>query len=105
MPGAGNAGCFVAVVQGRDTALIPTIGHANYEAQACSGVQAVGLLSTSGSIKFGFMFHGFTPSAQELESIVVDRNRSDNTLLIDDALSTKASQAGAQTIAAMKKLL
>ncbi len=105
MAGARNAGCFVAIVQGDDTALIPTLGDGDNEAQTCSGPRAVGLLSTGVPISFGFVFSGATPNAQGFEPIVVNWNRRDNTLMIDEALSARASQAGAQTIAAIKKLL
>jgi len=105
VPGAANAGCFVAIVHGTETMLIQTIGYADYEAETCSGPVAIGLLSTGDPIKFGFVFAASSPNAEVYEPIVIDWDRGDNTLLIDDALSTKASLAGAQTIAAIKKLL
>ena len=105
VPGAVNAGCFLAVVKDGEVGLISTVGVGDYEAETCIEPLAVGLLSSRAPVRFGTVFRAASPNAMVLEPIVINWDRSNNTLLIDDAMSTKASQAGAQTIAAMKKLL
>jgi len=104
MPGTTNAGCFVAIVHQGKASLTPTIGYGDYEAETCSGPASVGVLSSGSPVRFGVVFDASSPNAQVREPVVVSWNRGDNTLLIDDALSVKASQAGALTIAAMRQL-
>lgn len=105
MPGATYAGCFVAVQQGRDIELIPTLGYGNYEAETCGGPLAIGILSSSDTVRFGIIFGGYSREAETRVPIVVEWTRADNTLLIDDGLSTKALDSGATTIPAIRRLI
>jgi len=106
LPNTDLNGCFVATRQGSETMLIPTLGYGDYELEPCARPLAVGLLSSSASTaKLGLVFGSYSREGNETVPIVINWDRSNNTLLIDDAMSTKASQVGAQTIAAMKKLL
>lgn len=103
MPDAPYAGCFVAVVRNADVRVIPTIGHGEYEAETCGGPSSVGLLSSRDRVLFGIVFDAASPNAEVQEPVVVNWNPVTNALAIDDALSTAASQAGATTIAAMRR--
>ncbi len=104
MPDAIAAGCFIAIQQRGDVELIPTLGYGNYEAETCGGPLAVGIVS-SAPVRFGIVFRGYSREAKTSVPMVVEWNRSDNTLLIDDALSTKALDGGATSIAAMRRLI
>ncbi len=103
MPDAPYAGCFVALVRDADVKLIPTIGHGEYEAETCGGPSSVGLLSSRDPVRFGIMFDASSPNAEVQEPVVVNWDRATNAITIDDARSTAASQAGATTIAAMRR--
>ncbi len=103
MPDAPYAGCFVAVVSDADVKLIPTIGHGEYEAETCGGPSSVGLLSSRDPVRFGIVFDASSPNAEVQEPVVVNWDRATNAIAIDDARSTAASQAGATTIAAMRR--
>lgn len=104
MPDATNAGCFIAIQQGDDVALIPTLGYGNYDADTCGGPLAVGIVSAN-PVRFGIVFRSYSRDAEIKAPMVVEWNRSDNTLLIDDALSTKVVNAGAGSIAAIRGLI
>jgi hypothetical protein len=104
MPDATNAGCFIAIQQGDDVALIPTLGYGNYDADTCGGPLAVGIVSAN-PVRFGIVFRSYSRDAEITAPMVVEWNRSDNTLLIDDALSTKVVNAGAGSIAAIRGLM
>jgi hypothetical protein len=104
MPDAIAAGCFIAIQQRGDVELIPTLGYGNYEAETCGGPLAVGIVS-SAPVRFGIVFRGYSREAKTSVPMVVEWNRSDNTLLIDDAVSTKALDGGATSIAAMRRLI
>ena len=104
MPDATNAGCFIAIQQGDDVALIPTLGYGNYDADTCGGPLAVGIVSAN-PVRFGILFRSYSRDAEITAPMVVEWSRSDNTLLIDDALSTKAVNAGAGSIAAIRGLI
>jgi hypothetical protein len=104
MPDAIAAGCFIAIQQRGDVELIPTLGYGNYEAETCGGPLAVGIVS-SAPVRFGIVLRGYSREAKTSVPMVVEWNRSDNTLLIDDALSTKALDGGATSIAAMRRLI
>ena len=100
----GTPGCFAAIVQGGKVSLVPTIGRGEYEAESCDKPTAVGILSSSGDVvRFGTVFGAFSPHATVSEPIVLNWSRSTGTLSIDAAWSSHASQAGAQTIAAMRR--
>jgi peptidoglycan hydrolase-like protein with peptidoglycan-binding domain len=104
MPDATNAGCFIAIQQGDDVALIPTLGYGNYDADTCGGPLAVGIVSAN-PVRFGILFRSYSRDAEITAPMVVEWSRSDNTLLIDDALSTKTVNAGAGSIAAIRGLI
>ncbi len=100
----GTPGCFAAIVQNGKVSLVPTIGQGEYEAESCDKPTAVGVLSSSGDmVRIGAVFGAFSPSATVSEPIILSWSRSAGTLSIDAAGSSKASQTGAQTIAAMRK--
>ncbi|MDJ0276634.1 N-acetylmuramidase domain-containing protein [Sphingomonas sp. 2R-10] len=103
MPDAPYAGCFVAIVRNAAVQLIPTIGHGEYEAETCGGPSSVGLLSSRDPIRFGIVFDASSPNTEAQEPIVVNWNRATNALGIDKARSTAASEAGATTIAEMRR--
>lgn len=105
MPGAVNAGCFVAVRQADDTALIPTLGYGNYEAETCGGPLAVGLLASGTTVRIGLIFRSYSQDAAETTPMVIEWDRSTNTLLIDEASSNRAFDSGATSIAAMRRLV
>ena len=105
MADAINPGCFVAIQQGDDIELIPTLGYGNYDAETCGGPLAIGILSPSNPVRFGIVFRGYSRDAETSVPLVVEWNRGDNTLLIDDALSTKASNGGATSIADIRRLI
>lgn len=99
----GTPGCFAAIVQDGKASLVPTIGQGEYEAESCDKPTAVGILSSSGDVvRIGAVFGAFSPNATVSEPIVLNWSRSTGALSIDAAGSSKASQAGAQTIAAMR---
>lgn len=103
MPDAISAGCFIAIYQGDDVELIPTLGYGTYEAETCGGPLAVGIVSSE-PVRFGIVLRGYSREAKTSVPLVVEWNRSDNTLLIDETLSTKALDAGATSIAAMRRV-
>lgn len=99
----GTPGCFAAIVQDGKASLVPTIGQGEYEAESCDKPTAVGILSSSGDVvRIGAVFGAFSPNATVSEPIVLNWSRSTGAFSIDAAGSSKASQAGAQTIAAMR---
>jgi peptidoglycan hydrolase-like protein with peptidoglycan-binding domain len=104
MPDATNAGCFIAIQQGDDVALIPTLGYGNYDADTCGGPLAVGIVSAN-PVRFGIVFRSYSRDAEITAPMVVEWDRSDNTLLIDDALSTKVVNAGAGSISVIRGLI
>lgn len=104
MPDATYAGCFIAIQQGDDVELIPTLGYGNYEAETCGGPLTVGIVSGD-PVRFGIVFRGYSREAETSVPLVVEWNRGDNSLLIDDALSTKALDGRATSIAAMRRLI
>jgi hypothetical protein len=105
MPDVQNAGCFVAVSQSGNVELIPTIGYGDYDAETCGGAVAVGLLSSGAKVRIGAIFRASSPSVELTEPLVIDWDRSDGTLLIDTTVSRRVLDRGAQTIAAMRKLV
>ncbi|MFV0623279.1 hypothetical protein ACBY01_04600 [Sphingomonas sp. ac-8] len=105
MPGTTFAGCFVATVQGDDTMLIPTLGYGNYEAETCGGPLAVGILLSGATTRIGVIFKSYSRDAVERVPIVIDWDRSNNTLLIDEEASSRALDSGAKTIPALRRLV
>lgn len=103
--GAPNAGCFVAISRAGNVELIPTIGYGDYEAETCGGPVAVGLLSLDPTVRIGVIHKAYSPNTELVEPLVIEWNPSDDTLLIDTALSRRALDGGATTIAAMRRIL
>lgn len=100
----GALGCFAAIVQGGNVSMVPTIGRGEYEAESCDKPTALGIISSSDDVvRFGAVFSAFSHNATLSEPIVLNWSRSTGTLSIDAARSSRASQAGAQTIAAMRR--
>ena len=99
MPDAKRNGCFVAMKQGVETMLIPTLGYGEYEFETCGGPLAVGFVSMAAMPKLGIVFRSYSHEAEETVPIVVEWDRSNNTLLIDDAASRRALDARATSIA------
>jgi hypothetical protein len=104
-PDAVNAGCFVATVQSGEPMPIPTLGYGDYEAEPCGGPIAVGVLSSGPVTKLGFVFRSYSREAEEAVPIVIDWDRSNNTLLIDENASKRADLAGARTIVRLRQLM
>ncbi len=98
-------GCFAAVVQGNRVALVPTIGQGEYETTSCDKPVAVGILSPTESVSIGAIFKSYSPNAESLEPVALRWDASANTLTIDAAQSRKASLAGAQSIADMRRAI
>lgn len=105
MPDAVNAGCFVAIARAGNVELIPTIGYGDYEAETCGGPVAVGLLSSGPVARVGVIFKASSPNTELTEPLVIDWDRSNDTLLINEALSRRALDGGATSIAAMRRLV
>lgn len=105
MPDAKRNGCFVAMKQGDETMLIPTLGYGEYEFETCGGPLAVGFVSTAVMPKLGIVFRSYSREAEETVPIIVEWDRSNNTLLIDDAASRRALDARATNIAQIRQAL
>ncbi len=105
MADATLAGCFVALRQGNDVELIPTLGYGDYETQTCGGPTAIGILSSGAPVRFGLTFRSYSQTAEETVPMVVNWDRTNGTLLIDTALSTKAADNGVKTVAGMRPLV
>ncbi|WP_294325083.1 hypothetical protein [uncultured Sphingomonas sp.] len=96
-------GCFAGVVQGDRVTLVPTIGQGDYEATACGGPVAAGILSPGEPTSIGVVFKAYSPNAEVLEPIAFTWDAATNRFAIDAARSKQASLAGAQSIADMKR--
>lgn len=105
MPGSELNGCFVATLQGNEPMLIPTVGYGNYELEPCGGVLGVGVLSSGSPVKLGVVFRSYSREAEETIPVVVEWDRSNNTLLIDEEGSRRATDGGAKTIAQMRRFV
>lgn len=105
MADATYAGCFIATQQGGETMVIPTLGYGEYEAQTCGGPTAVAILSSGSPVRIGVTFRGSSPSAGGTVPMVIEWDRADNTLLIDQALSSKAQDSGVTTVADLRPLV
>lgn len=105
MPDATVAGCFIAARQNDETMLIPTVGYGEYEAQSCGGPTAIAILSSGSPVRIGVTFRGSSPNVTGIVPMVIEWDRSDNTLLIDQALSSKAQDSGVTTIAGLRPLV
>jgi hypothetical protein len=97
--------CFLLVL--RDNAArapLMTIGSGEWEAETCLGVAAIGLLPTpSGqAARIGLLYRAASPNAEPTEPVVVTLDGSD--VSIDIRASQRASEAGAVTLAAMRRL-
>lgn len=98
-------GCFAAVVRGDRVALVPTIGQGDYETTRCGRPVAVGMLPPGEPVGIGVIFQSYSPNAQVFEPVALRWVRSTNSLSIDPVRSRRASLAGAQSIAAMRRAL
>jgi len=96
-------GCFAAVVQGNRVALVPTIGQGEYETISCGKPVAVGILSPTDPVSIGVIFKAYSPTAEGFEPVALRWDASAHTLTIDAERSRKASLAGAQSIADMRR--
>ncbi|WP_458096187.1 hypothetical protein [Roseomonas sp. WA12] len=97
--------CFLLVLRD-NTALAPlmTIGSGEWEAETCLGVAAIGLLPTppGQASRIGLLYHAASPNAEPTEPIVL--TLSESKVSIDIRASQRASEAGAVTLAAMRRL-
>ncbi len=102
---SGVPGCFAAIVQGDRVALVPTVGTGDYETTSCGKPVAAGLLSPREPVTIGVLFAAYSPNAEGIEPVALRWRASDGTLTIDAAGSRRASLAGAQTIAQMRRAI
>lgn len=98
-------GCFAGVVQGDRVVLVPTIGQGEYETTSCGGPVAAGLLSPGEPVGIGVVFTSYSPNAESREPIAFVWDAATNLFAIDAAKSKKASLAGAQSIADMRRAI
>ncbi|MET0373852.1 MAG: hypothetical protein ABW128_06295 [Rhizorhabdus sp.] len=97
--------CFMALVQDGRTTLVPTIGSGNWEAETCGRALATGLIVSGDIVLIGIVYEAASPNTLVREPVVLRWNRRTRTLVPDEALSQRASEKGATTIAAMRRLL
>jgi hypothetical protein len=98
-------GCFLALVQDGRTTLVPTIGSGNWEAETCGRALATGLIASGDTVLVGIVYEAASPNTLVREPVVLRWNRKTRTLVPDEALSQRASEKGATTISAMRRLL
>jgi hypothetical protein len=96
-------GCFAGVVQGERVALVPTIGQGAYETTRCGGPVAAGILSPGEPVSIGVVFTSYSPNAESREPIAFTWDAATNRFAIDAGQSEKASLAGVQSIADMRR--
>ena len=107
-PGAPHPGrsCFlVALRPGAEPALLMTIGSGEWEVESCLGVAAVGLLPAPAGVtaRIGLIYRAAAPHTEPVEPVVVDLGAAG--IAIDIPASQRASEAGAVTIPALRRLL
>lgn len=105
VPGTSAMGCFLALVQDGRTTLVPTIGNGNWEAETCGRALATGLIASGDTVLVGIVYEAASPNTLVREPVILRWNRKNRTLVPDEALSRRASEMGAMTIAAMRRLL
>jgi hypothetical protein len=104
-PDALTMKCFVALVQDGRTTLVPTIGSGNWEAETCGRALATGLIARGDTVLIGIVYEAASPNTLVREPVLLRWNRHTRTLMPDEALSQRASEKGATTISAMRRLL
>ncbi len=88
---------------GAPAALLPTIGEGEWEAETCLGLEAVGMLPPDGATpRIGLIYRAASPNAEPREPLVLRLDPA--TPRLDIEASRRASEAGATTIAAMRRL-
>lgn len=101
-------GCFVVAVNtdGR-VKVIQTIGTDSWEAESCRGVKAVGLLKpdATGTQRLVLIYDATSPNAATIEPVVLRWDGRLDRAEVDITASDKASQAGSETIADVRKAL
>ncbi len=103
-PDAVNAGCFAAIVQNGRATILPTIGSGAWEAETCLSTDAVGILGSSDPVRIAVIYKAASPNAEVLEPVVLQWDRA-GRVTIDEAVSTRASTAGATSVKAVRDLL
>jgi hypothetical protein len=98
-------GCFMALVQGGRTTIVPTIGSGNWEAETCGRALATALIASGDNSIIAIVYEAASPNTLVREPVVLRWNRKTRTLVPDEELSQRASEKGATTIAAMRRLL
>ena len=98
-------GCFAGMVQGDRVTLVPTIGQGDYETTSCGGPVAAGILRAGKPVGIGVVFTAYSPNAELREPIAFTWDATTNRFMIDPAQSKKASLAGAQSIADMRRAI
>jgi hypothetical protein len=104
-PDAVTMRCIMALVQDGRTTVVPTIGSGNWEAETCGRALATGLIARGNTVLIGVVYEAASPNTLVREPVVLRWNRKNRTLVPDEALSRRASEMGATTIAAMRRLL
>ena len=107
--GAGPVhGCFVVGVNadGR-VKVIQTIGTDIWEAETCRGVKAVSLLKSDadGTQRLVLIYDAASPNAATVEPVVLRWTGRLDRAEVDITAADKASQAGAESIADVRKAL
>jgi hypothetical protein len=103
--GAVYPGCFMSLVQDGKTTVVPTIGSGNWEAETCGRAIATGLIATGGAAIIAIVYDAASPNTPVREPVVLRWHRKDRTLEADEALSQQASERGATTIEALRRVL
>ncbi|WP_260597410.1 hypothetical protein [Sphingomonas endolithica] len=103
-PDATNAGCFAALVRDGRATVLPTIGSGAWEAETCLATSAVGILDAGNSVRIGVIYQAASPNAEPLEPVILRWDRGAGSFAIDEAASTRASIAGATSVAALRRL-
>lgn len=105
--GISNGACFVAWQNAGEPAvsILPTVGSGDWEAETCRSVSAVGLLDTSSSaFSIGFAYSADSPHATVEEPVVLSMDPIGHTLHVNAVETKRASDTGATTIKAMRRI-
>lgn len=101
-----NPVCFIAWADKQDavTAVIPTIGFQQWEAETCFATSAIGVVSRSeATARVGVIYAAKSPNADATEALVLDL--SAEGIQLNTALTGSASTAGIKTLGALKALV
>ena len=109
--GRDNAACFAVLVAGQPPRLqfIPTVGAGAWEADACLGVAAVGLLRASprpdrpALQRLGLRYRAASPHAAMVEPVILRCGAGLRGFVVDEAATAAASRAGATTLKDMAR--